>query len=120
LKIQLPFPVRCVAAFPCDDVARVEAELHKLFKAYRSNGEWFTLPDVEPRKVGPIWLKMGGMTWLKNIRYATTGFSPYSPLYPPRRSGIKATFHDEVPLAVQNDEAWRKAFAAASDAVEVG
>jgi hypothetical protein len=105
LNIQLPFPVTCIAAFPCEEASRSEAELHERFEKHRVNGEWFTLPDTKP------W--MIGLTWLKNIRYATTEHSPYL-------SGVQVDFHDEVPFAVQNDEAWRKAFAAASDAVEVG
>jgi hypothetical protein len=105
LNIQLPFPATCIAAFPCEEMSRSEAELHEHFKKHRVNGEWFTLPDRKP------WLF--GLIWLKNIRYATTEHSRY-------RSGVQVDFHDEVPLAVQNDEAWRKAFAAASDAVEVG
>jgi hypothetical protein len=105
LNIQLPFPVTCIAAFPCEETSRSEAELHEQFEKHRVNGEWFTLPD---RKTWMI-----GLTWLKNIRYATTEHSRY-------RSGVQVDFHDEVPLAVQNDEAWLKAFAEASDAVEVG
>jgi hypothetical protein len=97
--------VTCIAAFPCEKASRSEAELHERFEKHRVNGEWFTLPDRKP------W--MIGLTWLKNIRYATTEHSPYL-------SGVQVDFHDEVPFAVQNDEAWRKAFAAASDAVEVG
>src|SRR5215212_7514408 len=105
LKIQLPFPVRCIAAFPCEEASRAEAELHKLFKEYRANSEWFTLPDRKP------W--MIGLTWLKNIRYATTEQSHY-------RGGRDVDYHEEVPLAVQNAEAWREAFAAAAAAVESG
>jgi hypothetical protein len=105
LNIQLPFPVSCIAAFPCEEVSRSEAELHRRFDKHRVNGEWFTLPDRKP------W--MVGLTWLKNIRYATTEHSPYLP-------GVQVDFHAEVPLAVQHDEAWRKAFAAASGVVELG
>jgi hypothetical protein len=40
-----PLPVELLHYWPCDDMSATESYLHRLFAAYRSNGEWFTLSD---------------------------------------------------------------------------
>ncbi len=63
LAIQLPFPVRVLTAFPCEDAAATERWLHELFSEYRVNGEWFRIPDQESPRIGT--------EWLKEIRFVT-------------------------------------------------
>lgn len=104
LSIQLPFPVKCIAAFPCEDTAAAERELHERFSEHRANGEWFMIPDRKP------W--MNGLTWLKRILYCTTDHCSYL-------HKIVTDFHNEIPLAVERDPYWHQALTAAFNAVEV-
>lgn len=41
LRTGCPFPLELVYKQPCEEVRRVEAEVHRRLKAWRFNGEWF-------------------------------------------------------------------------------
>lgn len=49
LRVQLPWPVEVVAAYPCLDHFKAESQLHQEFSKYRENGEWFCL-DYEAHR----------------------------------------------------------------------
>lgn len=46
LRIQLPFPVDLIRFAVVNDATRFETLLHREFRTYRSNGEWFRFPDL--------------------------------------------------------------------------
>ena len=106
LEIQLPWPVTVVAAIPCEDATKAERYLHGVFSKYRSNGEWFQLPDNPVPKIG--------IKWLKSIRYMTVARSREF------ASERDTEFHTKVPKAIRTDKRWAQAFDKARVAVEVG
>lgn len=50
-RSKLPFSVEMIHVIPVDDKEKAEAELHRLFRENRTNGEWFKLTNEELSKV---------------------------------------------------------------------
>lgn len=50
-RSKLPFPVDMIHTIPVDNKLRAEAELHRVFRDKRVNGEWFTLSQDELHKI---------------------------------------------------------------------
>lgn len=48
---KLPFPVEMIHTIPVDDKVKAEAELHRLFRENRTNGEWFRLSGEQVSKI---------------------------------------------------------------------
>lgn len=90
LKIQLPFPVEVLNAFPCENAAKSERHLHEFFAKYRVNGEWFELPE----KV------LAG--WLIRIEYMVEDRCEFT--------NDLANHHESVPAALMADGRWGRAF----------
>lgn len=59
--VKLPFNFDLIHYFPCQNMYQAEAELHKIFKNKRANGEWFNLNEQEERFIKSIsgWSAMG-------------------------------------------------------------
>ena len=47
LRVLYPFKIRFVHSIACADCIKAEKRLHKRFKRYHLNGEWFELPREE-------------------------------------------------------------------------
>lgn len=60
LKIQLPYEVEVVTHFPCERHAVSERVLHEQFAEFRTNGEWFNLPDSAIEELTRIRAMSGG------------------------------------------------------------
>lgn len=61
---KLPFSVEMIHTIPVDDKVMAEAELHRLFRENRSNGEWFKLSDEEVNKITNLKRYVAGH-WIK-------------------------------------------------------
>lgn len=46
-RANLPFPVEMIHTIPVDDKRKAEAELHRLYRTSRTNGEWFKLSTTD-------------------------------------------------------------------------
>jgi hypothetical protein len=96
LKIQLPFGLALLNAFPCEDYVLTERSLHDHLARYRVNGEWFRLPDESAE-------------WLGRFRYVTTTRED-DPWYDANDLHRQINHHERVPAAVMAEEHWAKAF----------
>jgi len=63
-RSKLPFPVEMIHTIPVDDKVMAEAELHRLFRENRTNGEWFKLTDEELGKITSLKKYVAGH-WIK-------------------------------------------------------
>jgi hypothetical protein len=100
LKIQLPFEVRVLNAFPCENAALTESHLHGYYARYRVNGEWFRF--TKPAAVRQL------AAW----RYSTV-----------MPAGDRETYgsvdlHEEVPAVLWASPKWSAAMTTALVATE--
>jgi len=51
---KLPFRVEMIHTIPVDDKIKAEAELHRLFRDKRTNGEWFQLDSADLNRVAGL------------------------------------------------------------------
>lgn len=98
LRIQLPFPIRIINAFPCEDSRKAEKHFHEHYEPFRSNGEWFKLDDRIDETV------------LSRIKYMSEPRGEYI-------FGLAARNY-KIPAALQTNERWSKAFLEADAVLE--
>lgn len=53
-RSKLPFPVEMIHSIPVDNKVQAEAELHRLYREKRTNGEWFRLNQDDIKKIKSI------------------------------------------------------------------
>lgn len=63
-RSKLPFPVVMIHTIPVDDSVKAEAELHRLFREQRTNGEWFRLTSDDVNKITGIKRYVSGR-WIR-------------------------------------------------------
>lgn len=56
----IDFLVEMVHTIPVDDKVKAEAELHRLFREKRTNGEWFRLTAEDLAKITGLKKYVGG------------------------------------------------------------
>lgn len=63
--VKLPFKFDLIHYFPCQNMYQAEAELHRVFKDKRTNGEWFSLGTQEETFIKSIteWSTMGSFEY---------------------------------------------------------
>lgn len=63
--VKLPFKFDLIHYFPCQNMYQAEAELHRVFKDKRTNGEWFNLGIQEETFIKSIteWSAMGSFDY---------------------------------------------------------
>lgn len=58
-----PMPVTLLHTIACDDMSWAEAQLHRHYAHYRTNGEWFLLPQED-------------LSWLLTIKHLSRALAP--------------------------------------------
>lgn len=58
-----PMPVTLLHTIACDDMSWAEAQLHRHYAHYRTNGEWFLLPQAE-------------LDWMLTIKHLSRALAP--------------------------------------------
>lgn len=58
-----PMPVMLLHTISCDDMSWAEAQLHRYYARYRTNGEWFLLPQEQ-------------IEWLLSVKQLSRAFIP--------------------------------------------
>lgn len=72
-RAKLPFPVEMLHTIPADDKERAEAELHRLYREQRTNGEWFKLTADDLARIIGLKKYVGGHWFESRPTYAGVG-----------------------------------------------